>query len=165
MADSSIGIVAADGTTKQVDAHTQTNGDFRQTITVGDYETTTTAKVLNTEPTGAEPALAVRLTGPPAPATASDGLTQGRVQVSSSTVSAAVWPVRATRRAGIIYNESTTDVYLTFAATSATANADLVLPPGHGYELMSNTNFRCTDAVSAIWVTAGTGTLRATEWY
>ncbi len=161
MVDTSVGIVDAAGATRQVDAESMDNGDLRQYVIIGDAAGAK-APLLASEPLGTEPGLVVRHTGP---ALAGRAGTIARAQIVSSITSTAVWAARAGRRGGSLCNRSNGDVFLGFGATVTLDNADVVIPPGALYELPMTNNLRITDAVSVIWATAVTGTLRTVEWF
>ncbi len=162
MPDSSIGLVAADGTTKQVDTFTMPNGDHREAVVLGDGSSVTTAAVTASAPSSDAPGLVVR---PASPAPSALAATIGRNRVSPSTVSQLALVSSPTRRGASFCNATNGTVYLSFAATSATGTADVLLPPGAVYELPNGPNLRVTQEVSVIWAAAASDTLRVTEWY
>jgi hypothetical protein len=162
VADASIGIVGADGVTRQVDTHTQANGDHREGVVVGDATNADTARVLATAPVGTEAGMAVRQVGAiPVPPAASTF----QAQITASTTSVVALAARDGRRGAAFHNASSTPCSLKHAATTTVGTADLILQPGQHYELPANSGLRITSDVSAIWETAGTGTLRVTEWF
>jgi hypothetical protein len=160
--DTSVGIVDAAGATRQIDAIAlDSTGDLRQFVIVGD-DSGARAPLLTSEPVGTEAGLVVRHTGP---APAGRAGTIARAQIVSATTSTAVWAARAGRRGGSLCNRSNGEVFIGFQATVTLDNADVVIPPGGLYELPMTSNLRITDAVSVIWASAVTGTLRTVEWF
>jgi hypothetical protein len=160
--DSSIGLVAADGTTKQVDTVTMPNGDHREVVALGDPGSITTAAVQTTEPASNAPGLVVRQASPAPPGF---GAAVSRTALNPSTVSQLALAFRTERRGASFCNASNGTVYLSFAGTSATGTADILIPPGGLYELPNTSNLRVTQDVSVVWAGAASDTLRIVEWF
>lgn len=77
------------------------------------------------------------------------GASSGPVAVAASVASVVLAAANATREAGVIYNDSTANLYVSFAATSSTAAFTIKLGAGQAYDLGNGRVYR--GVISGIW--------------
>jgi hypothetical protein len=142
MADSSISVNIAGSATAPVDAFTQSNGDFRQAVVIGDAAAASTAAV---DTAGR---LSVRTGG-------STNGTPAGVALTAST-SAVLLASNTARLFGAIYNPLSADLLVALAATATTSAYTVVVPALGYYEVPA----AYTGPVSGY--TTGAGTVMAT---
>ena len=116
MADSSLSLVDAAGTTRAVDAQT-VGTDFQQTITIGDG--TNAGRVAAVDTDGS---LYVQT---------NTCTTAVKTNVTSSATSVTILAANNNRRGAIVFNESTAILYLSYGTTAASLTSYSVRLPAN----------------------------------
>lgn len=130
----------------------------RQRLQVTGASLVEIARVVNTDPLGAEYGLVVRVAGDvlsTVPATATAALSS----VAASVVSVALLAVNPLRRQAIIVNESTSVLYIAFAPVASDTIYTYLVLPAATVELPQPI---FTGTISGIWVSP-TGNARITD--
>ena len=146
MADTSLSVLDAAGTTRAVDAQT-VGTDYQQTVTIGDG--TNAGRVL------------LLLTDGSAMVGTNVSATATKSNVTSVATSTTLLASNANRRGFIVYNESTSILRLSFGATVASATSYSVAIPANSSYVGDVPLY--TGEIRGIWVTAN-GAARVTEF-
>jgi len=151
MADSAVPVTAGSGT--NIDTRTQSGGDHRQVVVLGDADAAVTALV------DASGHLAVTvMDGRIGPQTTS---ISALTSVTPAATSATVLAANANRVGFKIFNDSNVDVLLTENAAATTVTAYSLRIVAGGYYESSGTNAVWIGAVTGLGVATGTTTATA----
>ena len=142
MADSAVAVTPGSGA--NVDTRTQTGGDHRQVVVVGDETAATCAPVdaggVHTRPGKTTTAATTRVAG----------------AVTSTQLLAA----NAARITASFYNDSSADLYLKYGTAASATSKKLRIPPAGYWEMPAGNVY--TGVVHGLW-TAATGAVDIVE--